>query len=60
MGRRHLKFAFQKASVETCSEGIHADKSWPDGDRGEFFNWLVTLDKRLGKPSRWISLELSF
>eukprot|EP00930_Biecheleria_cincta_P085801 TRINITY_DN75165_c0_g1_i1.p1 TRINITY_DN75165_c0_g1~~TRINITY_DN75165_c0_g1_i1.p1 ORF type:complete len:709 (-),score=113.73 TRINITY_DN75165_c0_g1_i1:18-2045(-) len=23
------------------AEKMHGDKSWPDGDRGEFFNWMV-------------------
>lgn len=26
--------------IEQRYTSIHADKGWPDGDRGEFFNWM--------------------
>ncbi|CAJ1376933.1 unnamed protein product, partial [Effrenium voratum] len=27
--------------IENRHASIHADKAWPDGDRGEFFNWMT-------------------
>ncbi|CAE7656161.1 PFK5, partial [Symbiodinium pilosum] len=33
--------AYKLPFIENRHTSIHADKSWPDGDRGEFFNWLV-------------------